>query len=251
MLNVRLFVVAGAVIAAAHVAGSAAARRAGLTRVAGADIAMAGLGWFIVAARLTWIALHPGAMSYPFDVIRITQGLDTAGGVVGAAVGVIVGARRRGVDWRMLAGPAVTAAMAAAAAWHATCFVHQRCGGIVAAPPFGVPLGGSDTQVPVSVLLALGAAVLGWISWRDLRAHQLRVRRPVACAATLVAALALSGAVQLRLDPWPSIADAALGVIALLLGAVGVLACRSGTTWCDPVAESHDPEQLAATRFGR
>ena len=225
MLDLRLLLVGASVMAAASAAGGAAAARAGLSRTVGADSAMAGLAWFIVAARVTWVGGHPGSMFYPYDVIRITQGLNTAGGIIGAVAAVLVVAARRGVDWRRLAGPATVSAMAAAATWHATCFAHQRCGGIYAPPPFGLPMGGRGNQIPVAGLLALTAAVLGWWSWRGTRAKSAaQVGRPAACAAIFIATLSLSGAIQLRLDPWPAATDVALAVLAVLFGGLAVIA---------------------------
>ena len=227
MLNLRLVAVAILVALPATAAAGRAAQRAGLSRRIGSDVVSSALLWFVVSARLTWLALHPATLAYPVDVVRVTQGLDTAGGVAGATVALLALARRLGMGWRALAAPAAVGALAAAAAWHAACPLQNRCGGVYAAPPLGLPLGADATQVPVALLLAACAAALATWVWRGLnRPPCAAAARALASGAVFLAALNLSRPLQLRLAGWPTTLDVPLAAAAAAYAAAAVVLWR-------------------------
>jgi hypothetical protein len=208
VFDLGLLLVLVATVAPALLLAPRAAARAGLPAEVGSDaVWWAGLG-FVLVGRGVWLALNPGALGYPIDVIRLTQGMVVPAGVVGAVVGGALLVRRRdlgggaGRGLGGLIGPVVVAGLAAIAGWHATCEVAGRCSG--GAPP---------------LVIAVLAAGLVWWVWSPLPAPSSAGRALVAIGVVLVA-VAVGAAFRPRLASWPTVSDGALiaeGVLVLAL----------------------------------
>ena len=207
MFDLGLLLVLVATIAPALLLAPRAAVRVGLAAEVGSDaVWWAGLG-FVFVGRGMWLALNPGALTYPIDVIRLTQGMVVPAGVVGAVVGGALLVRRRDTGGAVaghlrLVGPVVVAGLAAVAGWHATCEVAGRCSG------GAVPL-----------VIAAVAAALAWWVWRWLPGPS-PARRALVAVGVLLVAVAVGAAFRPRLASWPTVSDGALlaeGVIALAL----------------------------------
>jgi hypothetical protein len=89
MLNLRLALLAGLILVPVFVVTGRLARRYGLLSRAGSDVAWRGMVGYVVAVRAAWIALNPWVLRYPLDAIRLTQGLLTPAGVVGATAAMV------------------------------------------------------------------------------------------------------------------------------------------------------------------
>lgn len=211
MFDLGLLLVLVATIAPALLLAPRAAVRARLPGEVGSDaVWWAGLG-FVVVGRGVWLALNPGALTYPIDVIRLTQGMVVPAGVVGAVLGGALLVRRRDLGGTVagllrLVGPVVVAGLAAVAGWHATCEVAGRCSG---------------GAVPVGI--AVVAAALAWRLWRSLSVPSVVGRALVAVGVVLIV-VAVGAAFRPRLASWPTVSDGALlaeGVLAVAFAWAG------------------------------
>lgn len=197
-------------VAPARLVGAWAGRSLSLDRGTVSDVAWWGGSAFVVTGRLAWLALHPRTLAYPIDVIRLTQGMVTSIGVVGAAAALLLLVRRRGAS---LDDVGIVAAIMAATAflgWQAACGFQDRCGGVTIT---GWPV----HRVPVALILGIVAlGVVAWLAFvlrtgpgRALRRHSL-----IAVGVLLVAQFVVSRW-QLRLAVWPTTNDLALAVLGL------------------------------------
>lgn len=235
MLNLRLAILAGLVLGPPFVVAGRLARRYGLSSRVGSDVAWWGVVGYVVAARVVWIALHPWVLRYPVDALRVTQGLLTPAGVVGAAAAVAALRwwRYRDASWAAVGCVAAAGAAAATAGWYGGCWLQGRCGGLVVA--WGPALEAGVPQLPVGPAAALVcAAVVAWL-WR---AAAPRLGRAWAATGTVLAVVAFAGALGLRARPWPTGGDLTIALLALV--ALGWAArCRS-----DVAGHDHEREQV-------
>lgn len=225
MINWRLALLAALVVLPAGFATARATVRIGRDHALGSDLAWAGFLAYLLVARVAWLALHPYALTYPLDAIRLTQGLTTPAGVAAAVAAVLLTARRRRLDRRVLFGPAAVGALTAMVGWHAACPLQSRCVG-------------SGAALVVAPTLALVAAALAVLVWRRLGPHAPSVATSLAAVGVFLVAAPLANGLVPRLAAWPDPTD-------LLLAAEGALllvaAWRSRSAVRD--AEGRSPRQ--------
>lgn len=210
-------------VLAGWIVGRSAEREAprfGLPRPAIADLTPALVVIAIVAARLTTAVPHwRMVIAHPLDLLRVNGQLSFFGGVVGAAAGLPILARRSRLPvWRV--ADAYGVAVPLGFAVHGLgCLLRDDCYGRVAPPPLGIVFPSRhDPRYPVE-LYAAAAALFCYVGLRWIARRRLP---PGTVALAAVTVLAASGGLLdlLRLEA----EDGMLGGKRLISLAIAALA---------------------------
>jgi prolipoprotein diacylglyceryltransferase len=206
-----------------------AAPRAGLSRVAIADLTTMIVITTVVSARILAVApTWRGIVANPWDMLRFTGSgqLSPLGGALGASLGLLVFTWRRGLPLLRTADLYGLVLPLGMAVYSGGCLLRGDCYGRVAPAPFGIVFPGfAFPHYPVGLYAAASALfVYAGVQWFAQRQPPFGSVALVAVTTLLTADALLA---PLRLDTVPGVLE---GRSAILLIALGTL-ITAQVTW--------------------